>query len=499
MRGPLSKGSGTHYTVALLGALNVVVLMTWALMPQKVTWFMMTLQDYVTSEPVRRIEAVVYWHLRMLGVPPPYPDFRDVTLIIFGSIVALVSYWFLLGRAHKRQRVEIQEELDAARASVLKLEADLKEADQAETKALRDSGRKIRIFMEGAFDLMHYGHMNAFRKGRELGTELVVGVNSSDTIAQCKGPPVMDDEERCAMVRACRFVDEVVEGTPYVMTNDYLMKLIEEHDIDYVVHGDDPVIVDGKDVYAHVKKLKKYKSISRTEGVSTTDIVGRMLLYNESKNWGRPSSRFMKTHSIFMKFRGDMRDSFPKDAKIVYIDGDWDLFHSGHVTILEKAKALGDFLVVGVHNDDIVSKRAQAGRNFPILDHHERALSVTGCKYVDNVVFDAPWEIQTEHLLALNVSIVVRVVTASATPASNGDRFKAPRKMGILRDLEASDRSLSAPDIVKRIQENRSRYMAKISKKKKKEAEYYKKRYSSASKASDQKRQDTSQQSESEG
>lgn len=34
------------------------------------------------------------------------------------------------------------------------------------------------------------GHMNAFRQGRALGTHLVVGVNSDETITACKGPPV---------------------------------------------------------------------------------------------------------------------------------------------------------------------------------------------------------------------------------------------------------------------------------------------------------------------
>lgn len=36
--------------------------------------------------------------------------------------------------------------------------------------------------MDGCFDLMHYGHMNAFRQGKALGTHLVVGVNSDETI-----------------------------------------------------------------------------------------------------------------------------------------------------------------------------------------------------------------------------------------------------------------------------------------------------------------------------
>lgn len=42
--------------------------------------------------------------------------------------------------------------------------------------------KPVRIWMDGCFDLMHYGHMNAFRQGKALGTHLVVGVNSDETI-----------------------------------------------------------------------------------------------------------------------------------------------------------------------------------------------------------------------------------------------------------------------------------------------------------------------------
>ena len=45
----------------------------------------------------------------------------------------------------------------------------------------------IRIFMDGAFDMMHYGHMNALRQGKSLGVHLIVGVNASKEIAENKG------------------------------------------------------------------------------------------------------------------------------------------------------------------------------------------------------------------------------------------------------------------------------------------------------------------------
>ena len=74
--------------------------------------------------------------------------------------------------------------------------------------------------MDGAFDMMHYGHMNAFRQGRACGNYLIVGVNSDESITECKGAPVMNDKERLASVVGCKFVDEVVPNVPYVMNQE---------------------------------------------------------------------------------------------------------------------------------------------------------------------------------------------------------------------------------------------------------------------------------------
>lgn len=242
--------------------------------------------------------------------------------------------------------------------------------------------------MDGAFDVMHYGHMNAFRLGRSLGTHLVVGVNSDASIAKCKGPPLMNDEERLAMVRGCKFVDEVVPECPYVMTPEYLDYIFETYDVDYVVHGDDPCIVDGKDVYESAKRRGRYRSIPRTEGVSTTDIVGRMLMMSRdhhvqrTKRGGKGGggaletsvsasgedsdddiqveegvdemsvltseyigeeigvlgnqSKFLTTTMMLRAFSAGVKPP-AKGDKVVYVDGAWDMFHCGHVAFLEEA------------------------------------------------------------------------------------------------------------------------------------------------------------------
>lgn len=56
--------------------------------------------------------------------------------------------------------------------------------------------RPVRVYMDGCFDLMHYGHANALRQAKALGDVLVVGVNSDEEIIANKGPPVLSMEER---------------------------------------------------------------------------------------------------------------------------------------------------------------------------------------------------------------------------------------------------------------------------------------------------------------
>jgi len=61
----------------------------------------------------------------------------------------------------------------------------------------RAHGKKcVRVYMDGCFDLMHYGHANALRQAKALGDELVVGVVSDEEILANKGPPVLSMEER---------------------------------------------------------------------------------------------------------------------------------------------------------------------------------------------------------------------------------------------------------------------------------------------------------------
>jgi len=82
---------------------------------------------------------------------------------------------------------------------------------------------------------------------------------------------------------------------------------------------------------------------------------------------------------------------------VVFTNGCFDLLHLGHVDYLEKAKALGDRLVIGLNTDDSVSRFKGPSR--PIQDEQSRARVLAALQFVDLVVLfneDTPLHLITE-------------------------------------------------------------------------------------------------------
>lgn len=363
----------------------------------------------------------------------------------------------------------------------------------------RKSKKKpVRVYMDGCFDMMHYGHCNALRQARALGDELVVGVVSDDEIIYNKGPPVMSLDERMVMVSAVKWVDEVIANAPYAINEEFMNKLFNEYNIDYIIHGDDPCLLpDGSDAYALAKKAGRYKQIKRTEGVSSTDIVGRMLLCvrdrpssdnhthaslqrqfshgqsHKAESRGGSSgtriSHFLPTSRRIVQFSNGKGPG--PDAHIVYIDGAFDLFHAGHVEILKHAREQGDFLLVGIHTDQTVSDHR--GLHHPIMNLHERSLSVLACRYVDEVIIGAPWEVTKDMIMTFNISLVVHGTVAENDGVNvEDDPYKAAKNMGIFKIIE-SPLDITTTTIIKRIVANHEAYQKRNEKKVESEKRYY--------------------------
>ncbi|CAL0330882.1 unnamed protein product [Lupinus luteus] len=347
--------------------------------------------------------------------------------------------------------------------------------------------RRVRVYMDGCFDLMHYGHANALRQAKALGDELVVGLVSDEEILANKGPPVLSMEERLALVSGLKWVDEVITDAPYAITETFLNRLFHEYKIDYVIHGDDPCLLpDGTDAYAAAKRAGRYKQIKRTEGVSSTDIVGRIMTslrdpkvsedHNgtdenpQAENQSKSShlSQFLPTSRRIVQF-SDGKAPGP-NARIVYIDGAFDLFHAGHVEMLKRARELGDFLLVGIHSDETVSEHR--GDHYPIMHLHERSLSVLACRYVDEVIIGSPWEITKDMITTFNISAVVHGTVAEKSLDSESDPYEVPKSMGIFHLLE-SPKDITTTSVAQRIMANHEAYMKRNAKKALSEQRYY--------------------------
>jgi len=293
----------------------------------------------------------------------------------------------------------------------------------------------------------------------------------------------MNEEERYKMVRACKWADEVVEGAPYLATLDTL----DKYNCDFCVHGEDiSVDAEGRDVYEKVKQAGRYRTIKRTEGISTTELVGRMLLMTKDhlpKGAASPinnvdtralsqhspytaMSHFLPTTRKIVQF-SDNKTPKPTD-KIVYIDGAFDLYHVGHVGAIHQAKQLGDYLIVGVHDDKVIN--AIKGANYPLMNLHERVLAVLSNRDVDEVVIGAPFSVTKEMIEQLHINVVVHGDDPVAKP-DGVDPYDAARQLGIYKEVK-STAGLTTTDLIQRIIDNRLKYEQRNKKKEAKEVKY---------------------------
>ena len=130
----------------------------------------------------------------------------------------------------------------------------------------------------------------------------------------------------------------------------------------------------------------------------------------------------------------------------VYVDMVADLFHYGHVEFLRKAHAFGDYLLVGICSDEAV----QANKRIPILSMEERVASVAGCRYVDEVVADAPWIIYQAWIEKHKIDLVVHGDDYAQDRLES--IYNVPISMGIFRTVPYTP-GISTTEIIRRCKE----------------------------------------------
>lgn len=121
------------------------------------------------------------------------------------------------------------------------------------------------VFTNGCFDILHRGHVELLKYARSCGDKLIVGLNSDESIKNLKGDnrPIQCQEDRKAILKAIRWVDEVV-----IFDDDTPIRLIKSLKPDIIVKGGDYKVTE---VVGH--KIAEVKIFELVDGLSTTKTI----------------------------------------------------------------------------------------------------------------------------------------------------------------------------------------------------------------------------------
>lgn len=149
---------------------------------------------------------------------------------------------------------------------------------------MENKPKKYKVgYTTGVFDLFHIGHLNILKQAKERCDYLIVGVSTDEVVLSYKHKaPIIPFDERIAIVKAIRYVDEVV---PQISMDK--LEAWKKLKFDVLFHGND---WKGSKMYNEVEKALEKEGVAvvyleHTEGISSTQITER--LKNKSTNQGQ--------------------------------------------------------------------------------------------------------------------------------------------------------------------------------------------------------------------
>lgn len=129
------------------------------------------------------------------------------------------------------------------------------------------------VFTNGCFDVLHPGHIEYLSKARDLGTKLLIGLNTDDSVKRLKGNnrPIINEDYRALMLASLHFVDAVV-----LFDQDTPLELIKLVQPDVLIKGADykPEDIVGYEVVT--AKGGVVETICLVDGFSTTSLIKKL-------------------------------------------------------------------------------------------------------------------------------------------------------------------------------------------------------------------------------
>ena len=141
-----------------------------------------------------------------------------------------------------------------------------------------------------------------------------------------------------------------------------------------------------------------------------------------------------------------------ENQRRIYIDGIWDLFHCGHVLHFKDIKeldGLNNCLIVGIISD----KNAISYKRKPIYNELNRKILVDSCKYVDEIIVDAPLIVDQTFMKDHQIDMVCHGFSNNRDFEKQREFFKVPIELNKFRKVQYHH-GISTTDIIQKIQQS---------------------------------------------
>lgn len=275
----------------------------------------------------------------------------------------------------------------------------------------------VRIYGHGLHDFAHQGHDRFFMKLKHSfpNVHLIIGSMSNKTV-QINKPDLLDkllntELERSESLIHCRHVDEVLCDVPWIIGDEFLKK----HLIDYVAITDktfESLLKEQcKSSQEFDQKYNDLKADKRFIDLKSEEIITKPNDNDLLNGYVAPFSDEPSAIGERQKCNYDFDNRISRDNLQnvcrpirIYSDGIYDMFHAGHARQLKQAKEAfpSVHLIVGVVNDELTLKN----KGPTVCPEEWRYERVKHCRYVDEVVRNAPWILTLDFLIKNKIDFV---------------------------------------------------------------------------------------------
>lgn len=189
--------------------------------------------------------------------------------------------WMFQDQTHKSCSQDSESQIAALKNQLMekdRVAPILNAEDDADTQehlqSISEAGNISNIiYCNGVYDMCHMGHQRLFQRAAAHGN-LIVGVHGDKACSGYKRQPIMTADERAAQVAGCKGVWKVLKNAPLETISKEFM---EKYKIDLIAIGEEYLQKDLKDDkwYKYPRESGKFVGLSRTEGISTSDLIKR--------------------------------------------------------------------------------------------------------------------------------------------------------------------------------------------------------------------------------